>query len=513
MDNSHAANKKIAKNTIYLYIRMFATLVVGLYTSRIVLRELGITDYGINNVVSSLLTLFTFIQGSLSSAASRFFAFEIGKGEGGDLNKIYCLTVNIHIIFSIAILVLCETLGVWYVNNMLVVPTDRFFAALVVYQMSVIGSILTLMVVPNVAMIIAQEHMSAFAYLSIVNVLFKLLVAYILCVTPIDKLITLSILGVCICGITNMLYVLYCTKIFKEECKYRRLWDARLFKEMMAYSGWSIASYAPVVVTQLSNLLINAFFGPVVNAARAVANTVQQNVISFVANFQIALNPQIIKNYAANDRKRVFELVNMSQKISFSLMFILFFPILTNVNFLLNLWLVEVPVYTDTLVVLVAISSIFLTIVNPLGVIAEAANRLKIANIIAIPYYAFSVLFVYIALRMGCDVIGMFSLFAIFDILFFLVSLSFTYIICKIPLRNQLFFYFRALLAVLLGCIIGYYIIDSIMIGSFVGFILKTCASVLFSLIIIMFIILSKGERIMVLYLIRGRLRKHFVGC
>lgn len=490
------SNKTIAKNTIFLYIRMFVTLVVGLYTSRIVLRELGIVDYGINNVVGSLLALFTFIQSSLSSASSRFLAFEIGKGEDGNLNNVFCLTINIHLLFAIIVFVLCETFGLWYVYNMLVVPPDRFFAALIVYQMSVIGSMLSILVVPYNAMIIAQEHMGAFAYLSIINVLFKLMVAFILCVTPIDKLITFSILCVCFSCIVNILYLYYCNKRF-EDCRYHKLWDAYLFKDMMAYSGWSIASYTPIVINQLSNVLINLFFGPVVNAARAVSSTVQQNVVAFVWNFQVALNPQIIKNYSANNMNRVFELVNISQKISFSLMFVLFLPILTNIEYFLNLWLVEVPQYTAPLVILVAISSIFLTIVNPLGVIVEAANRLKIANLITMPYYVISVLTVYMALYAGCDVITMFSIFALFDAFYFLLSLKITQLICGIPIKSQIFFYCRTLLSVVVGGIVGYFISDIVM-TPFIGLVIKVVLSVIVAILIVLFMVLSLTDRMMI---------------
>lgn len=509
MSDSVAANKTIAKNTIYLYIRLFATLIIGLYTSRIVLRELGVSDYGINNVVSSLLSLFTFIQGSLSSASSRFFAFSIGKGDVKYLNKVFCITVNIHIFFSILVFFVGESIGLWYIYNVLVVPPDRFFAACVVYQMSIIGSILSILVVPYNAMIIAQEHMNAFAYLGIVNILFKLLVAFILCITPIDKLITLSILGVCFSSLINILYVFYCKSRFRE-CNYSMMWDKLLVRDMMVYSGWSIVSYAPIVVAQLSNLMVNSFFGPVVNAARAVSLTVQQNVVAFVTNFQVALNPQIIKNFAANNMERVFELVNISQKISFSLMFMLFLPILTNVDYILSLWLVEVPIYTNSLVIIVAISSIFMSIVNPLGVIGEAANRLKLFNSISLPYYVISVMIVYIALYWGCDVILMFSIFTLFDVLYFLVAIRIVRFVCDLPYWNQLIFYLRTILVMIIGSLGSFYI-NKLLLEPFCGLVIKSILSLFLAILLVEFLVLSSKERSIMHNFIASKLKKFFV--
>ncbi len=507
MNGNISANKTIAKNTLFLYFRLFATLLIGLYTSRIVLRELGITDYGINNVVGSLLSLFTFIQGSLSSASSRFLAFEIGRGKEGNLNKVFCMTINIHILFSIIVIILCETVGLWYVYNLMVIPPHRFTAALIVYQMSLVGSVLSILVVPYNAMIIAQEHMNAFAYLSIINVVFKLLVAYVLCITPIDKLVTFSILTVCFSIIVNILYVIYCNRKF-VDCKYRKLWDIPLFKDMMAYSGWTIASYASIVVSQLSNLLVNSFFGPIVNAARAVSVMVQQNVYAFVSNFQVALNPQIIKNYAADNKERVFELVNLSQKISFSLMLILFLPVLTNIDFILDLWLVEVPLYTGPLVILVAISSFFIAIVNPLGVIGEAANRLKLYNSVTVPFYLLSIVVVYIALRMGCSVIQMFLIFSIFDALYFLVALRVIREICNIPIKSQLLFYVRTIIALVISGAFGYFI-NSLNYSDFYNFIIKLSLSLVMAILIISFVVLSAKERNLLSYYLVNKLRKH----
>lgn len=503
MGDTQNSNKTIAKNTFFLYIRMFFAMIVSLYTSRIILRELGIIDFGINNVVGSVLALFTFIQGSLSSASSRFLAFEIGK-ENGNINKVFCLTLNIHLIFAVLILLLCETVGLWYFYNKLVLPVDRFNAALVVYHMSVIGSVLTLLVIPYNAMIIAQEHMKAFAFLGIINVLFKLLVAYVLCVTPFDKLITNSVLITGFGLLINVMYYCYCKKKF-IECNYQKCWDSKLFREILVYSGWSIASYSSVVVSQLSNLLINAFFGPVVNAARAITNTVQQNISSFVLNFQIAVNPQIIKNYASNNFERVFSLTIISQKISFALLYILFLPLLTNIDYILSIWLVEVPAYSNSLVIIISISCVFLTIVNPLSVIAEAANKLKIYNLVSIPYYFISIIVVYVALLSGCDVNVMFLIYAIFDVCYFLVIMRVTHTFISISYRQQLNTFARVFIAVIIGVIYGSLCDYFELPNALIEFFIKAAVSFGFALAVLTSVVLTKNERILVLNVIKSK--------
>ena len=492
MEGIKSSNKTIAINTFYLYLRMFVQLAISLYTSRIILRELGIVDYGINNVVSSLLSMLTFIQGSLSSSASRFLAFEIGKGERGDINLVFCTTLNIHIIFSVILVVLSETIGLWYFYNKLVIPEDRYFAALVVYQISVLSSVLSLIVVPYNAMIIAQERMKAFAYLNIINVLFKLLVAYVLCITPIDKLITNSVLGFLLSLLVNVMYYLYCKRNF-NTCNFHKVWDKEQFSEMMTYSGWSILSYSPIVVSQLTNLLINAFFGPVVNAARAVSTTVQQSVNSFVLNFQVALNPQIIKNYAANDDKRVSQLVVMSQKITLLLILVLFLPLLTNIEYVLRLWLTEVPEYSEMMVFFVAINGVFLSIINPLGVLASAANKIKIYNLVTTPYYLLSVVAAYIALRCGADLTITFVIFMLFDILSYVVIVLTLKRAALISAKQQLYVYFKVLASLTLA-ILGGYIIRLLPLGGFVGFISKASLAEIVAILTILTIIVTKDE-------------------
>lgn len=506
MESKFSSNKTIAINTAFLYIRMFLTVVVTLYTSRIVLRELGIVDFGIYNVVGSLLALLTFIQGSLSSSASRFLAFAIGKEEKGNINTVFCTILNIHFIFAVLLVIVSETIGLWYFYNKLVIPIDRFNAAMWVYQMSIVGSALSLMVVPYNAMIIAHERMKAFAYLSIITVFLKLGIAIALCYTPIDKLITYSLLGVLVNACVNILYYKYCKKQF-EASAFKKVWNKPLFKEILVYSAWSIVSYTPLVVTQISNLLVNAFFGPVVNAAKGVASAVQQNVNGFVLNFQIALNPQIIKNYADDDYRRVIELVIMSQKISFVLIYALFIPLLINIRYVLGLWLVEVPEYSEYLVILVSIGGAFLSLTNPLGEIASAANKIKFLNLSTLPYYVISVIVVYIALKFGCSVVTAFIIFTAFDICFFIVVLNVIRKFYDIPVSQQFNTYIRVIVSVVLGLLFGYFVWN-INIDGFLGFIVKCILGEVFAISVLLTIFLNGTERLIAYKIFRKKILK-----
>ena len=483
---------------------MILMAVLGLYTSRIFLRELGITDYGINNVVGSLLALLTYISGPLASSASRFFAFEIGKGEKGELNKYFSTTINIHLIFSFLLLIVGETIGLWYLNNKLVIPPERIHAATVVYHMSIVGTMLSLMVVPYNALIIAHEHMKAFAYLSIGSAIFKLATAYFLCITPFDKLITISVLGVCFGAVVNFLYFVYCQKHF-VEVRYKRIWDKNVFKEIMAFSGWSMASYVPIGVTQVLNLLINAYFGPVLNAAKGISDTVKEQMYSFALNFMVAVNPQIVKSCAANNNTRLYELVEFSEKVSFTLLLLIMTPILYNIDNVLHLWLVEVPEHTPHLVIIVCITSIFRAVSNPLGVIAEAKNRIKLLNCISVPYYILSLPASYLLLECGASVEMLFLLLLLCDYFHFVIKAKIANRISGLPFYNQILTYTKYTIVIIFFAIIGYGL-THINYGVFIDIFWKSILSLTLCVFVCYFFILNLSDRLILRHWILSRI-------
>lgn len=473
---------------------MLVMLLLNLYTSRIVLDKLGIVDYGIYNVVGSLVLLFTFVQGSLASSASRFFSYEIGSGTSQSLNNVFCMSMNIHIIFSVVILLLSETFGIWYFYKMMVIPVERQQAAYITYQLSCLSAIFNILVIPYRAMVIANEKMKVFAYISIIEAFLYLFIAYCLFYNNIDRLILYGTLLFIVKVLIMILYVTYC-KMYFIESKFTCFWDKNILKEMSIFSGWSICSYISTgAVSQSYNLFLNLFFGPTVNAARAVSYQVQSAVYQFVNSFQTAVNPQIIKNFAIHDNNRVYELIMLSSKFSFCLLFIIFTPLLINVDFILSFWLTEVPQYTNSFILIIAFSSMFMAFANPLSVVAEAANKLKLYNLITLPIYVISVIISYIYLAHGATVFTVFYMTLFVELIIYFFKLYVFNKIIIISMTKHVILYFKCVISVfilfLLICIVNNYTKPS-----FMYFLLLSFGGLLFSLLWIYCYILSRPER------------------
>lgn len=321
MSQTSENNKRIAKNTLLLYVRMLFMMVVSLYTSRIVLNTLGVEDYGIYNVVGGIVTMFVFISNSMSSATQRYITFALGKGDKERLSTVFSTTLQIHTLIASVVVLLGETVGLWFLYDKMQIPAERMDAAFWVLQCSIVSTFVMIVSVPYNADIVAHEKMSAFAYISILEVLLKLAIVYLLVVFSFDKLILYAILVLAIQILIRFCYSIYCNRHF-EETKYRRVWDKSLFKEMTGFAGWSMfGNMAGVLFGQGLNMLLNVFFGPVVNAARAVAMQVQGAIQQFVGNFQTALNPQITKTYSNGKMNEMHNLMFRSARFSFYLLF------------------------------------------------------------------------------------------------------------------------------------------------------------------------------------------------
>lgn len=350
-------NKRLAKNTMLLYIRMLFNMAISLFTSRIVLKALGVEDFGTYNVVGGFIAMFTALSGSFSSAITRFITFELGKNDTTNLNKVFCTGVNIQLTMSAIILVVSEIAGIWFLNYHMNIPTDRLVAANWVLQCSIGSFVLNLISVPYNAEIIAHERMGAFAAISICDIIMKLLIAYLLLISPFDRLITYAVLFLLVSLITRIAYGLYCKMKF-VECHYRLIIDTRLFKEMGKFAGWNfLGSSAFMLNTQGVNILMNMYFGVAVNAARGLAVQVDNAVRSFSNSFMTAINPQIIKSYSAGQREEMNSLVCQGTKYSVFLFLYLAVPIILEAPFILELWLKNVPDHTMTFVRLVVIGS------------------------------------------------------------------------------------------------------------------------------------------------------------
>lgn len=371
-------NKRIAKNTILLYLRMILAMGVSLYTSRVVLNILGAYDFGIYNVVSGVVIMFSFLSSSMFSATQRFLSFELGKKNSEQLKKVFSMSLNIHAVIAISIFLLAETIGLWLLNAKLVIPYERLEAANWVYQLSILSFMLTVISMPYNAAIIAHERMNVYAYVSIVDVSLKLLMVFMIQFIDYDKLKSYAVLIFFISLFTPFTYGVYCNRHFPES-KYHFFRDKLLFRTLRNYAVWNLwGNAAGVIYGQGINILLNIFFGPAINTARAIAFQVQGAVNGIVSNFQMSMNPQIVKSYAANDIKYMHQIIFHGSRYSFFLLFILSLPILLETEIILNLWLKNVPEYTVIFTRLALINVQIDCISGPLMTAAQASGSIKI---------------------------------------------------------------------------------------------------------------------------------------
>ena len=377
MSTSQINNQRIAKNTVLLYIRTLFVMVVSLYTSRVILQVLGVEDYGVYQVVGGMVAMFMVISASLSTAISRFITYEIGTGNADKLSRIFATSIIIQIFLSVIIFVLAEVVGIWFMKTQMQIPDDRMTAAYWVLHCSLLTFVINLLSVPYNACIIAHEHMRAFAYVSIVEVLLKLGICFLITFSSIDRLISYSVLMAVVALLIRVIYTVYCHRRF-EESNAKLSFDKRIFKEMFGFAGWSFFSNTMSIFNnQGVNMLINVFFGVTLNAARGIATQVEGAVLQFVNNFTMAVNPQITKSYAAGDKEGMHLLVCRGAKFSYFLMLMMAIPLICEADKILHLWLVEVPSHAVILVQLSLVLGLLDCIGNTGYTACVATGRLK----------------------------------------------------------------------------------------------------------------------------------------
>ena len=401
MGSNTANNKRIAKNTLLLYVRMLLLMVVSLYTSRVILNGLGVVDYGIYNVVGGVVTMFSMLSGSLTSAITRFLTFELGKGNRERLNRMFSASVTIQIVLALIILLLAETVGLWFLNKKMVIPEDRLFAANWCYQFSLITFCIRLISVPYNSSIVSHEKMSAFAYISIFEALGILSVAISLSYNPFDKLVFYGLMVAVLAVFIQIIYRWYCKKHF-EECHYHFIWDKELLKSMFSFAGWNfIGASSSVLREQGGSIILNLFFGPSVNAARAIATKVNSVVSGFVQNFMMALNPQITKNYASGDYDYMFKLVFQGARLSYYILLLLSLPIIINCHYILVLWLKIVPEHTVYFVQLTLLLAMNEAVSNTLVTVMLATGKIKKYQIVVGGLQLLNLPISYLCLKLG----------------------------------------------------------------------------------------------------------------
>lgn len=510
MRDSTTNNKRIAKNTLFLYFRTLLIMLVTLYTSRVVLTTLGIEDFGVYNAVGGVVSIFGVISGALSNAISRYITYNIGNGNSERLRVVFCTSINIQIIIAIIILSLCEAFGSWFLNFKMNIPTDRINAANWVLQCSLLTFLVNLISVPYNACIIAHEHMKAYAYISIFDAILKLSVAYLLIVSPIDKLIAYSILLFITALIVRFLYSFYCRKNFRE-CRYKLIYDKSLFNEMIRFAGWNFfGNTTSILNSQGINLLINIFFGVVVNSARGIASQVDSAVNQFVTTFSTAVNPQITKSYAQGDSERMNYLICKGTKFSFFLLLLFTLPLIFETNTILQLWLRNVPDKAPIFTKLALIGAMITVLGNSGYTACIATGKIKKYSIIVTTIGSLNFILTWIAYTLGSNpeityiiYIGIYTcvqvarLFLMKEMLQFPISMYIKEVISRI------------IPPCIMSLIIPF-ILTRILEPSIIRTLIVCTSSIIWSLLCISIFGLTKGERITIFNKIRSVISKFF---
>lgn len=408
MISTSANNKRIAKNTILLYIRMFFIMAVTLYTSRVVLNTLGVVDFGIYNVVGGVVAMMGILNGAMSVSTQRYLTFELGRGDVVRLKQVFSVCLTIFFLLSIIVILLAETVGLWFLHNKMVIPADRMTAADWVYQYSIIACILSLVVNPFNATIIAHERMNVYAYVSILEVSLKLGVVYLLLVIPADRLSTYGFLILLSQVVVTVTYIVYCLKHFPES-RYKFYWEKPLFTELVSYSGWNLfGSVSGLVKGQGLNILLNMFFNPAVNAARGIAYQINAAITQFFTNFYTAVRPQITKYYAQGDMDEMTKLVFRSSKLSFYLIMLVSMPIIIETPYIVNLWLGQLPEYVVPFTRLIIAISAIDSMASPLMTAAHATGHIRLYQSSVGTMTILNIPVSYVFLRYGCSPLSVF---------------------------------------------------------------------------------------------------------
>lgn len=374
---SKEENKKIVKNTIFLYIRMLLTIVVNLYAIRVIWKVLGVDNYGIYGLVGGIVTMFSFLNNAMVASSQRFISFELGRNNQERLHNIFCISVTIHILLAAGIILLAETAGLWLLNEKLNIPASRMYAANWVFQCSVLAFAVNVISVPYNACIVAHEHMKAYGYFGILEVLLKLLIVFLLLLLPFDKLISYALLVLSVTILMRFIYGYYCRKFF-PECRYRYVTDHHIMRDMFSFAGWSfVGNLGFSVRDQGLNIVLNFFFNVVANAARNITNNIGGVISGFAQSFQMAINPQLTKRYAAGEIDSMIKLLFSGCKYSAILMMIVVIPFLFATEQVLRLWLDDIAPYTVGFMQLVLIMLLFDSMASPITTALQATGRIK----------------------------------------------------------------------------------------------------------------------------------------
>ena len=501
-------SKRVAKNTIFLYCRMIITMAIGIYTSRVVLSTLGETDYGIYNVVGGFVAMFMMVSASMAAAVQRFLSYEIGKGGEGNVKNVFSNAIIIHLALAVIVLLIAETVGLWFVNNKLNIPADRYYAANVVYQFSVVTFLFNVISVPYNAALIAFEKMKAFAYITIVESVLKLLIVYMLLVVCFDRLITYGFLCAVVAIVIRIIYSVYVKRNI-PECKC----DWKLHKgtlgQMVSFAGWNMfGTTAGVANDQGINMVLNFFWGVTINAARGISMQVYAALKSFISNFQLATSPQIIKLYAARQKDEMMSLLYKTARFSFILMMILGLPVIFNVDFILNLWLVSPPQHSNAFVQILMFSCLVYSLSQPLSYAMHASGKVRNYQIVVGLTSLMCLPSVYVVLKLGGSPESAFLTVLCFEMITMLAKLIMLRTMIGLSLRDYLHKVVLRSFLLLAIILIAPYLFGFVNNGSIAHFIVSSlvCEASVLGFTILFGV--SKDERKSLILQIKKRIRK-----
>lgn len=492
-----SSNKKIAKNTAFLYFRTLVLLGLSLYTSRITLQVLGVENYGTINVVSGFVSMFSLLSGSLTSACQRFITFELGK-EDRNVSKVFSASFYIHVILAIIILLLAETFGVYFVSNKLNLPPDSMYAAQWLFQCSIVAFILNLINIPYNALIVAHERMKAFAYISLVEAGLKFLTVFLLLYFSENRLIVYAIFTLISSTIVRSVYHIYCKYNFVKDCKIVSIKEHSLFKKIFSFAGWAfLGNSATLLTNQGVNMVLNMFLGVTLNAARGIATMVEGAVSNFTYSFTAALNPQITKSYAANQYDRLRELVDFGMRISFFLIVVISLPIIIATPDILNIWLGIYPEYTIIFIRITLLCLILQATANPLMTLIYATGVIKYYQLAVGILVLLNMPLSWVLLRFHFSPTSIYVLSLIIYAITFIVRLA--YIKYKLRFRVGFIFrmiVFRMLPIICISALISFYFYNTIInMGRYLGLFLFSLESVLTTILLAFIIGMNGSER------------------
>lgn len=504
------SNKTIAKNTAFLYVRMLVVMAVMLYTSRVVLEVLGAEDYGIYDVVGGIVTIMAFLNGALSASTSRFLTFELGRGNIEKLKETFSASLTLHICIAILVFVLGETVGLWFFFEKLVIPADRINAAFWVYQFSIINTIVNFTQVPYNASLIAHENMSVYAYVGLYEALSKLSIVYLIYVSPIDKLVFYALLLMLNTCAIQLFYRIYTSRIY-DECHLRIVKDRLLYKTLLSYSGWDMfGGLAIVCQGQGINILLNVFFGPIANAARAIAIQVQGGVQMFVNNFLMAVRPQVVKSYAEGNTERMLSLTFNAAKYSYIIMLALILPICFEIDYILHMWLGGMaPRETNLFVVIILITCLMETYHMASLMSYHAIGKIRLGNIVGGSLMISALPLSYFVLKMGAPAYSVF-------IVIFVMNLTQMFWGWMIVHRYESFPYLemvrRVYVPTMIITFIGIFpplMICEVMCQGWARIIVLTIVTEVFIMIPSFYIVLDKSDRKKILGFVKSKISKY----